>query len=585
MKKTTLILALGALSFNAICQNSFGEILYNHTNSFLTSGTVTSISPGFLMVGTAPVVPAGSNNFFIDRTDIGGGFTGSPQEFQFAYKLMGTSACINNPPQILNCAGISACESSTSLFSRYILAGAMDFGCFFAAIQGNGFQAGQTAYLFPGALPKLNVSKPLIFESIQTPGNFYIVGSYDGIMYILKVNTVGTIVAQRTYFIPSGVALTPNAILESPYFPFDLTVVGNTSKMPSTGLDGFFFQIDNTLTTVSNFNTYDMSSFGGNNNGFSSIKEAQSITAGGNGFIVGGYASGSSFPGSAWIMKLDQTGSIPLWSTVISGALNPSSGDVKAVAERYSTFNSGYEYYGSCAAGSGLSVYKLDDWGVPFSIGFSQNDEYVYNNGGSSVTVPVDMTFLNTGAPNDEGLHLFGNYNSTPGTHFFTQAYFNGVDGCNLSTNIANYLSTNPIVTPQNIVSHTLLSVCPGFTVTIGPNSPGYNPVCGPANSVVGGNNNKPLTINEIQKNEGSLGLSPNPSNEIAKINFIPSRETFVIKLSNSLGQTLSKIDVEPNTNSYQIDLRKLGLESGIYFVNANINGVEYKQKLIYKNQ
>jgi hypothetical protein len=253
------------------------------------------------------------------------------------------------------------------------------------------------------------------------------------------------------------------------------------------------------------------------------------------------------------------------------------------VAERWSAFNGIYENYGSCAANAGFTVFKLDDTGTPFNISYFGRDEFVYNNSGNNTTWPVDMTFYNTGAPYDEGLHLFGNLNNGgPGRHYFAQAYFSGEDGCNAPAVIASYSMSMPNITAQTPSNGSNLTVCNGFNITQTSNST-YVPVCGPVNSVGGGSNNKSVGITQQAADNKMISVSPNPVKDMLQLNFgAVAKGDIKIDVQNCLGQHVKSLTISQTDGKAAVDFSSLNVESGVYLIHANISGKTYNAKVVY---
>ena len=71
----------------------YGQRTYAHAQSILSTGSVTTQKPGFLMAGYSPSSPGVFPNFYIDRTDAGGLFNGMPWEFAYEYKINADQNC------------------------------------------------------------------------------------------------------------------------------------------------------------------------------------------------------------------------------------------------------------------------------------------------------------------------------------------------------------------------------------------------------------------------------------------------------------------------------------------------------------
>ncbi len=589
MKKIKIILALCLIVSMAKSQSYFGATSYPHANSVLNSGMATNLTAGFLMAGYESTNTNAGYNFTIDKMDAGGLPGGPPNSFQKGYQIFGNNLC-GGFPQIYNCWGIDAIESTG--YSPYAITGAANIGCFFAKLDNTGAVLQKALYIFPGGISPQSWSKPIIKESPTIPNQYYIVGAYNGAMYMLSLDSTGAIISQYVTNITSTHYLEPFDIIESPYGSNPLTIVGVSSNN-TTGLDGFFYQIPNSLPTTGPtvFKTFDISNGSNNDNEFNSIVISQSGGGGSNGFLIGGLSvsSNPNFPGKSWMLKLDPTGTL-VWNTIIEGITDNVNGKAWAVVERLSTFNLIYENYGACANNSGITVYKLDDLGIPFNVNYGGQDEFVFNTGSSGATAPVAMTFNNTGSATDEGLHVFGNLdNTSAGNHYFVESYFNGFEGCNSPLNIFAYDNASSPATnnPTNLQGANL-TFCSVFNITSA-NLTSYNSICGPYPSVNGGSNNKATSTGiKSETNHTSLAsVTPNPTNE--KITFscnLTEKANLKLELYNCFGQLVKKIDNESELNSglyqFEINFNNLNIPYGVYFLKTNNNKKISNYKIIY---
>jgi hypothetical protein len=260
------------------------------------------------------------------------------------------------------------------------------------------------------------------------------------------------------------------------------------------------------------------------------------------------------------------------------------------VVERLSTFNLIYENYGACANNSGITVYKLDDLGIPFNVNYGGQDEFVFNTGSTGATAPVAMTFNNTGSATDESLHVFGNLdNTSAGNHYFVESYFNGFEGCNSPLNIFAYDNgSSPTTNNLTDLQGSSLVGCPFFNITSA-NLASYNSICGPYPSVIGGSNNKAIATGfKTGSNHTSLSsVIPNPTNE--KITFscnLTEKANLKLELYNCFGQLVKKIDnvSELNSGIYQLEINfnNLNVPYGVYFLKTYDNEKISSYKIIY---
>jgi hypothetical protein len=578
MKKIMLALTLCASIVEFKSQNSFGIIEYSHTNSNLSDGKVTSINPGFITAGFETAV--NTYNFTLDRMDAGGTPGGNTYEFRKGYTIsINNSACSTPFTQINNGTGVSVIESTS--MNDYGVVGACTDGCYFVSIGNTGAITPLRLFRFPAGT--VNVSKPLITESTASPGNFFIVGSYDGVMYILNVTATGGVNSKYTSNLTNSFSLLPMAIIESPYGTNPLTIVGVITS--SGGADGFFYQIPfNVASGPSLFKSYNLGTVANTNNGLTSITLATPSA----GFVVAGYApSPLGAQGNAWFMELSGNGTLS-WSSVITGATSPAAGKIYGVIERYSSFYSAYELYGACQSNSGITIYKLTTTGGAFSASHpGTNDEFVYNTASNSSTWPVNLSYTDNTSLPDNGLHIYGNRENTGlGHHYFVEAYFNGVtaNNCHLLTNISSVDNSNPTTTNINNVSGTVLSECINFGVGSTNLTP-YTAHCGPVSSVVGGSLNKTSSIHELLKEETIFSIFNTTNHIDVVIKSLTDVTHGSVQLYNELGQiidfkTPAKTTIE---NQYKVEFElNENTNAGIYFIQMNSDIKSVSKKFIY---
>ncbi|MDI1353435.1 MAG: T9SS type A sorting domain-containing protein [bacterium] len=596
MKTIKFVLALCALTVSLFSQ-PYGVAKYPRTNSWLSSGTVTTQNPGFLMAGTE--LTTTNFNFSLDRVGPGGVPAGNAWNFQNGYTLSGGGSGCGASAVINNCVGVTAIESynpsNLTTVSPNVVVGAVGYCCFFATLDNGGNVVNTTSYVFPGSTPN-SVSKPLITPSLKNPNQYFIVGSFDGKMYMLRVDSVGAIQQNFTCDLPNSSStfyVEPRAIIESPYGNKELTIVGWISNTPN-GNDGFFYQIPGNFPAggATVFKRYDitknLTSF--DNNEFTSI----AVENNNGGFLIGGasVAGINSHQGNAWMLTLSSSGAVcgSCWSTVIDGTQDPTSGKILGVIERTST-SYGYHYFGACAANSGITVYKLDNLGNAFTASWpGTNDEIIYNNNSINATWPTNITYLDNGGNADIGLHIYGNRDNTgPGNHYFVEAYFNGVAGCEQLGNIAQVDNTSP--TPNNVSDNPGAQVtnCSVFSIAVTNNAP-YTALCGPSNSIGGGSNLKgaPLGVNKIANEKKVFSVYPNPVCDRTVIHYQPSKSaTMEIEIYDNFGrQVFSKrgVDVEKNHDyKIELNLEDMKLTKGIYFLRMFGDGEILQEKIVYE--
>jgi hypothetical protein len=579
MKKTIgfVLFVLPAIWMSG--QPSYGKHIYPHQGTECSTGALGKQSPGFLLAGYAPVTLPGQPNFYIDRTDVNGKFSASPFEFQNDYYASGrTDSCFTawNVNQIPNCYGVSVIEIPNG---EYHCTGATQYGAFFTNLYSNGTVQNALLYKFKGN-PK-NISKPLIAWS-NVHNETYIAGSYDDTLYIFRVDYFGfpnkTYACYLTNSYYGGLSITPRAIIESPYGSKDLLIVGEIDN--GQDKDALFFQIDNNLTAPVNIMAQDLQGNPNPNTEYLSITAADPANSTNAGFLLGG---NSDVAGSAqaWMCKLDPSGNL-IWSKIIKGNFATVNSSVTGVSERYSAANGMFEAYGAAHSPQGIVTYKLDDnGGIPVSLVTGGRDEFHYNDGSTTITRPVAMTFNNNGAPSDEGLHVYGNSEITQGGHYLVESYFSGEGGCN-----------NIISTIQTAQTYTMWAYYPvpnsisppsycNFSVTATPNS-SYKVGCAPVPSLpLPASNNRVTSIQSQEYQPNSFVISPNPSSSQFRL-ACSSLDFGSLKITDLLGKECH-FDYKPiNNSNTEVMVQPHNWAPGVYFINFISAGRTNSAKIIY---
>jgi hypothetical protein len=530
---------------------------------------LNTASPGFLMGGFRLSSASGLPNFYIDRTDKNGVFTGSPSEFQREYVVTDDVNCLTGFSQRNNCIGVTVITSQ-AVGTPYAVVGGNNLGFFFAELASNGTVSNDLIFKYPGGI-KTSYSKPLIIES-ATAGRYFVVGSFDGDIYTVLFDGAGTVYGNYTLH-DANFTLEARDVIISPYNG-NLTIVGHADS--GSNIDGFFYQIDNTLTTVTTLKTYDRGTIAARENFFNSIEVAASTT-GGNGFIVGGYSNhASTGNGTAWMLKLTQNGTVS-WASQITGNIVINNGKIYDVLERLNS-NNAYEYYGTSASASGIALYKLDASGAAFHTSNpGTTDESVYNSGSSHFTWPVDMTFVAVGGSQDVGIHIFGNMDNTgPGNHYLVEAYFSGHAGCNTPNTISSVDTGTPTVNSQSPTAGSNMAVCTGVITSA--TTSGYSAECGPVSSIAGGSNNKTVSIENRFLAETNIFPIPASDYLIIDPNVVLQSDD-TIEIIDLLGQKM-KYEIEVHGNEYyKVSLDK-NCVPGTYILNFKSKS-SFKSKVI----
>jgi hypothetical protein len=489
MKKIILsaLSLVGCLQMQS--QNSFGVASYVRPNSILSSGKVTTTgNPGFLLSGYVPQAVPNGPNISVDKLDLGGLPGAAPFYFQNDYQIFFDNACSSPPPQITTVYGTSALElTGNPLGATYGVLVSTNQGLAYLPLNNTGTFFNPAAVI---PLPLAPISKAVFAQNpLNRVQGIFAVADVNGGMYfgLFNVNTGGLISLIRST--APGTTLTPTDMIEDPFGTNSVKVVGYKANA-SSHQNGFFMSVTSGLFPFGAID-YDQTFGANSNNTFLRITPDLSATGGTQGYLVGGNSESLvGNAGKAWMLKLDASGNV-IWSSVIDGGITANTGKIHAIFQRYSAANTRYENVGLCSNNIGITAYRLNRFGLPLT---SANDEIVYNAGSTSQTWPVDISYNNTGASSDEGMHIFGNLDATPGNHYFVEAYFSGEAGCELMGPIAQVdqsaVSTAPLVL-------TSVPVTPGICLNITTTTTGflgYLPVCGPFSSIPGGSNLRQIT-------------------------------------------------------------------------------------------
>ncbi|MBA3663589.1 MAG: T9SS type A sorting domain-containing protein [Bacteroidetes bacterium] len=517
---------------------SFGQYFFSHPSHILSSGKTTTLNgAGFLRAGYKSTSNAGTNNFVIEKTNANG-FISSPGSFNRDYRILESNTlCVGSATnQVLNCSGISVIETSVITSTSagvYALAGSYSKGVFFSLLDSLGTTIVSKVYLFP--VSPNNTKQPFICESVSTPNSYYITGSTDTSMYVLKITGDGTLLWSSFYH---SNYLSPRQILEDPYSS-DLMIVGNTIVPVSynKSTDGFILGLNKTNGTILNYKTY------GNTGcqGFSSLA-VSSCTTGGVGFILGGESDPFTTTGQAWFAKLNTNGNF-IWSNIIDQAGVSGSFPVLDIEERFNGIS--YEYYGLVSNSSyGTVVFKLNESGQPFA---GTNNAFIYN-AGTNVSFPSNISFNNSGP--STGIQIYGTQNFSTGNFYFIKADFDGQSSCNQTlTTISQYEVGSTTISSPWIGQYGSLTSCDRFAIQ--------------STAVLSTTNSAcfvPVTAGGYEDEMDEIGIYPNPVND--KITIKSKDVIYKFEISNLLGQTVKVVDKPQST---EIDVGELS--GGTYFL------------------
>jgi len=102
------------------------------------------------------------------------------------------------------------------------------------------------------------------------------------------------------------------------------------------------------------------------------------------------------------------------------------------------------------------------------------------------------------------------------------------------------------------------------------------------------GNQSRTALATGIKANSVSdkFSLSPNPVKDKLNISYAAGNGASVsVGLYNNLGQLVTPVltpNVTEGGNQLELDLNSLNINSGIYFVTLNVNGVSTTKKIVY---
>lgn len=614
MKKIIKTIALCLVAAFANAQ-PYGERLISHSGTFLSSGNIAPNNSGYLISGYSQTNLTGNPNFYIDKTDQSGNFTGS--FFTNDYKIYRDNACGTTPPQALNCVGVTVIETP-NLTDPYALTGAVNDGCFYASLDAAGMPVQKMFYPFPSG--SFAVTKPMILEHPMPGHGLVICGSYRlpgqlREMYVITIDVIGNVQQSKIYHcglglwppctVPHGLELDPHAMLISPYTnspnnTTELVIVGEAAyysaatciggPVPSHS-SGFFLRIDllNNLQWITNtiYNYQNGQGVQQQMNFFTSVVPSNAM--GSPGFSVGGFTdmnlgSGGS---ASWVVKLDQIGNL-MQSETLASSYDPSTKAVKGIIERLDTYGINSQFAVAMSS-AGLLCYKLDDNFQPYtSVNAIDNvNEFLYATGGTPAYAQA-ISFDDSGAPWGQGIQIYGNKTNDC---YFVQAAFNGYSeftacGGSSTNNLATTTPGPHVFNTTNVNQLPGLMNCQNFNLTAANAIVSVNKLCNVAALPAAGSNAKITGIVNNKKEINALGIYPNPVTGIAKIKYNNAgSQPTNFELYNNLGQLVYTVKATEQTNEVEIDLGKLNLESGIYFIKTNVNGTGMQQKIIYSKK
>lgn len=562
-------------------------VVKNDTTYRLSCGLTTQIKQGYLAFGYNHTISTSTVNYWPSKNFM---VTGYGNSFLWAaFEIFDAANCSGSLSKVYNGCGVTAVEVNGINNVRYAIAGAYNKAVYFTTLDSAANVVAYISYPFPSAPSGLypKPSKPVIVQS-DIPNEYYICGSYEQNMYILNVNANGNIIWSSYY---NGLStLSPKDIMMDPYQSHRLIVVGE-AVLTNQDKDAFFVSVDATNGAISNTKLFGTTT---SDDSFRAVVAGAYINSNnGSGFVMSGYSENvSASAGTAWIIKLDQTGNI-IWSNLIVPSTGTNLGSVDVI-QRLNALNN-YEYYSLLESSVGMQVVKLDDAGLPFQLYTPNglNNEYVYNLT-IPVCKPVNIGYINAGSPgNFTGFQCYGTefgfyqYPSMYGS-YITSCYFNGETNCYGASHKINGFNEGPGLTAETaFTKFGALDTCTAFLVIN--TSPSIVSMYQCGNLIPGGSNQRTTPSGEplkVMEEEKIVGVFPNPVSDKTVITYASLDKSKVsIQLFDVAGKHILSLQPEAKmagTYSQELDLSKLEIESGVYFLTITIDGAISKEKILY---
>lgn len=587
MKKILSIsLVVFFLSQSLKAQFPYASIWSGYPPSYnIGTGMATSITPGYLWFGYMSTVQNIPGTWHANKNFCAMGYGAST--FYAAYKLYdGFADCKDTMAQILNGYGISAIETNGTNYARYAITGTYDKGVWFTSLDSVGNILVTQMYPFPHITGPgyANPSQPKIIECPGTQ-EFYICGSFESQMYLIKISYTGAIVWSSFYSLDSEIY--PKDLIVTGNSPSNLVVVGRA--VSSTGnSDGFIMELSGSSGAVNYSKLYgDPTAY----DEFNSITSGAYInTANANGYVIGGYTQSMNPAGNPWALKMNTAGNL-IWSKLLQPSVGTNTGIID-ILERPNT-SSGYEYFAVLPSSAGMQVLRLDAAGspYPYSSPGALYNEYIYDIPATAASVPNCISYVNGPVGNPYlGIQVYGTTNNIIGlkSSYVVSAYFNGEINCTRTlTTISNEYQGPAEETPASITRFGSFNICPNFLVVAYFPGATINFPC--SGMILNGNNQRMGSATGIVNNGVKVNntqVYPNPVSDKATISYSSGDHKKVsIELISMMGERITAIQTEVSSaGDYEesIDFKALNLESGIYFINTRVGDHSSKQKVTY---
>lgn len=585
----SLVLLISSFSSNHIRAQFYGEFLYPHDSTFLTSAQRTVLDTGWVMAGFRPNF--GQAHFVIDKVNKNGLISG-PNDFSEEYTVGDPDINCSGFFNPAHCQGISVIESANTLAGNgYAVAGVYVSGnvrgVFFATLNGQGGVLNSIRWNLPGGSYGPTLEKPVVIESKVNPGDYYVCGHFNYQTYVMKVDN-NALQSWANWYSING-DFSGFDIIESPYNPTSskLIVVGRAQDNGgSTAQDAFVMHLETGMGNVLSTNLYSDGS--GGDDWFNSISEANHSTLSNRGYVVGGFAHSSTLNNyiyTPWMAHLDTSYKL-VWSTLIQPSYGNNNTPIarqcaKEINDVFQRRNQSgqFEYYGIAGSAmdidqvgtngfeySYMSVFRLDNSG---SNSLSPDEFRYFNGSGQYSHFDPHLTQIEStaggGAP--EGFQAFCTATASP-SHYMVKAYYNGYAGCQDSLSDINVYSYNATDIPIQVNMGIFNSSCNGFAFANSSISVSRSTIC-TAGSVSGGSNSRILGVANVQFEDIAFEAFPNPVHDLLSLRFMStSTSNIELKLLDLLGRPVD-MKTTKGDELLTMEIEIADIQPGVYLLQV----------------
>jgi hypothetical protein len=589
MRKIRLF-ALASLLTGSLGAQNFQHVYGSTQSEHLESGVnVNMLQPvqGHIMAGYTDY--PGINTLMVTKTDLNGRFAVLPV-FNNNYPIFDATG------QQMDAKGRRVIQPQ-QLGGRILVwgdytnnPGAMSDKFFLALINPNGTPGAIWGYALP--FPVVEAEATSMFYSTSQANTVFVCGfirqttAGQRMPIVMSINT-GTGVMNWPYIYQdqSGNEIVPMDIVESPYVNSAgarfLALTGHYTR-PGFPECGFFWLLPIAGVPGGYLVEYG-TPFNGNPGAFEAIDIANNPgNIGQRGFVLGGYYNNpNSGTDDMWAMKIDQTGFLVDFSTVIDYT---PGGNTKEygfdIIERRNTLPPpmNYEYYiggyvdNGVFGGEDVVVNKLDFTGAPFG-----GSQFTYGGGGNERASQLDQynifpwnnNGLSTFATTDGSFPLLGNPD-----FYFIKSYFNGVQ----TPSCPYQLQTPPWTQGPGVIERWEprdIDKLKKATLSFSRSSMMDWEICWAPNDPGGNNSRLAATASTLEQ----PGYFPNPvSRENGLVTVTFGKEVLEgiaqVELRNALGQIVwtKQIALADGQTNLQIELGN-ELNGGMYHLTVRQNG------------